>query len=157
VTPIYVFICTKTTAATVVPARYNDQNEFNRKVKGAFVANQSGHLQAGRLAFFSVPDAVPNHLLCDGSILDRVSFPQLFEHLRDTFGGDGVDTFAIPDYRGDIFAMPSDTPAQSVSDGGTVSTGGTVSSGATGGTTGGNVVSGGKPVPLADNTDINPQ
>jgi hypothetical protein len=147
-TPVYVWICTKSTAPTAVPARYDNQVELNRKVMGAFVGLAGGYLTAGDLKLRPTADAIANHLLCDGSVLAKEQFPQLFEYLGDTFGGDGVATFGLPDYRGDILAMPDETPDQTVSDGGTVSTGGTVtppSGNQTGGTTGGNVVSGGRP------------
>lgn len=45
----------------------------------------------------------PGHLLCDGSELSCESYPELFNILSDTYGGnlDSVDpTFALPDFRG---------------------------------------------------------
>lgn len=38
--------------------------------------------------------------ICDGTVLNIADHPQLFTLLGDTYGGDGIATFAIPDLRG---------------------------------------------------------
>jgi hypothetical protein len=92
---------------------------------------------------------VSNHLLCDGATLNITQFPDLFAAIGTTFGGDGVTTFQLPDYGNQALTVPVITAAQTVDASGTVSTGGTVETptgaGQTGGSTGGNVVSGGRP------------
>lgn len=52
---------------------------------------------------------VPNHyLICDGSEYDILLYPELANHILDNFGsynyfgGDGVNTFAVPDLRGEF-------------------------------------------------------
>lgn len=145
-TPVYAFICTKTTYAVVVP---NDGPDFQRRTSNAFKAIQQGFFNVGDLLFRPTQDAVPFHLLCDGSVLNKTDFPQLADYLGDTFGGDGVTTFGIPDYSNDFIAMPALTVTQETDQSGTVTTGGTVTTptdpGQAGGTTGGNVPSGGRP------------
>lgn len=44
-----------------------------------------------------IPDT---HLECDGSIYNKSDFPALFLKLGSLYGGDGINTFAVPDYRG---------------------------------------------------------
>src|SRR5262249_44858329 len=39
-------------------------------------------------------------MLCDGTILDIRQHIPLFAILRDAYGGDGIQTFALPDLRG---------------------------------------------------------
>lgn len=36
-------------------------------------------------------------MTCDGAILDIVSFPDLFAVIEDSYGGDGVIDYALPD------------------------------------------------------------
>lgn len=38
-------------------------------------------------------------LLCNGEEYDVIDYPDLFAVIGDTYGGDGVDTFAVPDLR----------------------------------------------------------
>lgn len=41
------------------------------------------------------------YLLCDGSILNRVTYADLYAIIGDSYGnGDGATTFSIPDFRG---------------------------------------------------------
>ena len=51
------------------------------------------------LAFFRVPD---NWLACDGSLLSIAQFSTLFSLIGTTYGGDGENTFAVPDLRGRV-------------------------------------------------------
>lgn len=148
-TALWVFICTKTTADVVVPRFARTQEEYNRRVSGGFTAIAGGHTRAGDLLLRPTTGAVSNHLLCDGATLNITQFPDLFAAIGTTFGGDGVTTFQLPDYGNQALTVPVITAAQTVDASGTVSTGGTVETptgaGQTGGSTGGNVVSGGRP------------
>lgn len=139
--PLFVFIAVKTTADFIVPVSAASQTEFNRKVKNAFAGLVGGVLRVGDLKFRPNQSALANHLLCDGSTITRAMFPQLVEELNP-----GGDSATLPNYTGSVEAT-APTVEQVVSDGGTVSTGGTVSDGTTGGTTGGNVPSGGRVKP----------
>lgn len=148
-TGIYVFIATKTTFATVLPAFTGDQADYNRRVRSTFVANAGGAVTVGDLKLRPTSDSIANHILCDGGEVPKIGFPELFAYIGDTQGAP-VDplNFVLPNY---LTTLPIATtaPAQTVDDGGTVSTGGTVTTpttpGQTGGTHGGNVPSGGRP------------
>lgn len=47
---------------------------------------------------------VPNGFLpCDGSLVSRTTYSELFQTIGDKYGvGDGVSTFGIPDFRGRV-------------------------------------------------------
>ena len=148
-TPVYIFICTKTTADVVIPKFARTQEEYNRRVAGGFQAFAGGHTRAGDLLLRPTTNAVSNHLLCDGSTLEILSFPDLYNAIGTAFGGDGITTFNLPNYGNQALTVPVLTVTQTIDPSGTVSTGGTVTtpsgSGQTGGSSGGNVVSGGRP------------
>lgn len=149
-TAIYAFIATETTNEQAIPTNETSQAEFNRKVALGFRDLSGGTTYVGDIKFRPTQAAVPKHLLCDGSVLQAESFPQLFAYLGNTFGGDGLTTFALPDYGNQPIAVPTITVTQTVDQGGTVSTGGEVTTpgtpAQTGGTDGGNVPSGGRPI-----------
>ncbi len=148
---VYIFVCTKTTAPVALPSRAFNQVEYNRKISNTFRAAADGHLTVGDLKLRPNGDAIAQHLLCDGTAVSRVGFPELFALLGTTEGaGDGTTTFNLPNYLGAPLAVPASAPAQTVTTSGTVSSGTPVTtpapgSGQTGGTAGGNVPSGGRP------------
>lgn len=146
---MYVFICTKSTAAIALPTRSFNQDEYNRRISNTFRQIGGGHLVVGDLKLRPSGQSLENHLLCDGSAISRVAFPELFAFLGTTEGvGDGLTTFNIPNYLGAPLEVPATAPVQTVTDSGTVSSGETViqptDPAQTGGTTGGDVVSGGR-------------
>jgi len=147
-TNVYAFIATKTTYEIALPSLANSQADFNRRVRGAFSGLSGGWTQAGDIKLRPNQNAITNHLLCDGSTLNITDFPQLYEEIGTDFGGDGVTTFALPDYSGQALTIPAITVTQTVTDSATVSTGGTVTQptqpGQAGGSTGGNIQSGGR-------------
>jgi microcystin-dependent protein len=54
----------------------------------------------GSLVLFGSVTAPPGWALCDGSLLNRVTFATLFAVIGTTYGaGDGSTTFAVPDLR----------------------------------------------------------
>lgn len=139
----FTFIATKTTADFVVPVSAASQQEFNRKVKNAFSGLVGGVLRCGDLLDRPVQNAVSNHLLCDGSTINRAQFPELVQLLNP-----GGTTATLPNYTGTV-TITAPTVTQTVNASGTVSTGAAVTdSGDAGGTTGGNVFSGGRIRPL---------
>lgn len=149
---LFIFIATKTTADTVVPPTTGNQADFNRRVANAFRANAGGHLVVGDLKLRPNGYAIPNHLLCDGSAVSRISFPELFELLGVSEGaGDGATTFNLPNYLGAPLEIPATAPPQTVTVSGTVADSTPITqptdAGQTGGTDGGNVVSGGRVLP----------
>ena len=142
----YRFIATKTTYQTTIPAFIKSLPELVHRVRGALLAGQS--LTVGELKDFPLSNAIANHLLCDGSEVAQIDFPELYAYLGDS-QGTPVDSanFVLPDYVG--AATPAATYPPQITEGATVSTGGTITEpsdpGQTGGSTGGNVPSGGRP------------
>jgi hypothetical protein len=99
VSEFYAYICTKTTADPYIPARTASVDILSRDVSDAFSALSGGHNQVGRLAFFPVQRAVPNHLLCDGREILKTSFPELYSYIGDSQGASGDPLkFKLPDY-----------------------------------------------------------
>lgn len=138
----YAFICVKTSADFVVPVNAPSQVEFNRKVYNAFRGLVGGVTRVGDIKLRPTQDAIDNHLICDGSTITREAFPQLV----DLLAGTTATTATLPNYSGTLTIAP--VTVTQTTEGGTVSTGGTITepsgSGQTGGSTGGNVVSGGR-------------
>lgn len=66
--------------------------------------------------------APKHYLICDGAIYNIVDYPYLAQHMIDNFGkvnyfgGDGIDTFAVPDLRGE-FLRGTGTNAHTTSGG----------------------------------------
>jgi microcystin-dependent protein len=55
----------------------------------------------GSVIAYAGPTPPAGWLLCDGSLVDRAAFPELFAAIGTCHGeGDASTTFAIPDYRG---------------------------------------------------------
>jgi hypothetical protein len=144
VTVAFWFITTKTSYEVAVPVDARDQAEFNRRVAYALQEISGGITNAGELVLRASPNAVANHLLCDGQTLDTINFPQL----ADALGATG-DTFTLPT-QAEIWAnsVTPPTPPTQVIEGGSVSSGTTTTTpdgaGQTGGSSGGGVNSGGR-------------
>ena len=56
----------------------------------------------GEIRIFAGNFAPQGWAICDGSILSIANFEVLFALLGTTYGGDGVNTFKLPDMRGRI-------------------------------------------------------
>ncbi|HZW26299.1 MAG TPA: tail fiber protein [Gallionella sp.] len=56
----------------------------------------------GEIKLFSGNYAPQDWRICDGSMLDVNSYQALFSLLGTIYGGDGVNTFALPDLRGRV-------------------------------------------------------
>lgn len=95
---IFVYICTKTTADPFLPPRTTSVDVLSRDVSDAFAALAGGHYTVGKLAFFPQQRSVPNHLLCDGREVAKVSFPELYGYLGDAEGTAGPDSFRLPNF-----------------------------------------------------------
>lgn len=153
---VFTFVATKTTYANVVPRGPMSQQKFNRSVANAIAGNQGGTTRVGELRDFPLSTAIPGFLLCDGSEVAQIDFPELYAYLGDSQGTPvNAANFLIPNYVGAKTQAPT-APAQTIV-GGTVSTGGTATSptqpGQAGGTVGGSPVSGGRPRTLSENED----
>ena len=53
----------------------------------------------GEIRMVAFTFAPQNWLLCDGSLLPIANYDTLFNLIGTTYGGDGVNTFALPDLR----------------------------------------------------------
>ncbi len=56
----------------------------------------------GEIRMFSGTYAPRYWALCDGQILDIASYSSLFALIGTTYGGDGRQSFALPDLRGRV-------------------------------------------------------
>lgn len=146
---VYWYICSRSAYPVTVPTVASNQNNFNRQVSNAIGGLRNSRHGVGDLLARPIVKAIKDHLLCDGSAVSRVSYPQLFAEIGTEWGvGDGATTFNLPNLVGTALPVPVSAPPQTVTDS-TVSTGETVTEptelAETGGSTGGNVGTGGRP------------
>lgn len=146
---VFWYICMRSAQTPVLPTVAADQREHNRRVANALESLAKSRHKVGDVKPRPALQSIPDHLLCDGSEVSRAAFPQLFAEIGTTWGaGDGSTTFNIPDLIGAALPVALTAPAQVISSGGTVSAGEPVtaptSPGEAGGTTGGNIGTGGK-------------
>jgi hypothetical protein len=151
---LYWFICTNAAYPSAVPVVAGSQANFNRQAANAIAGLNKTRHEVGSLLVRPTADPVNNHLLCDGTAIDRTAFPQLFAMLGTSWGaGNGTTTFNIPNLiaqAGQPAALPIaiTAPVQTVAET-TVSTTDTViveptAPTETGGGKGGNIISGGR-------------
>lgn len=57
-------------------------------------------LPIGGIMMYGGSTAPTSWLTCDGSIKAIATYPALFSAIGAAFGGDGITTFSVPDYRG---------------------------------------------------------
>ena len=146
---VYTFIATKTTYATTIPVYVEGLAELTRRVRNALSATDYP-IRVGELRDYPLAVAVPNFLLCDGSELLKLAFPELAEYLTGDPAYQAADAanFLLPNYLGTKTQSPT-APPQTI-EGGAVIIGDAPSTsepapGGTGGTTGAGSVSGGRP------------
>jgi len=82
----------------------------------------------GQIILWSVPWVPRGWALCDGSLLSIAQNSALFALLGTTYGGDGVNTFALPDLRGKVSVGSQNMAAVGVTSGAPTAT--TVAAGA---------------------------
>ncbi len=62
-----------------------------------------GNLPAGTIVHFANKTAPEGYLECDGDVVSRATYPELFAAIGEYFGkGDGETTFGLPDLRGEF-------------------------------------------------------
>jgi len=140
------FIATKTTYAATIPSTVSSLADLVYRVRKALLATDYP-LRVGELKDYPLSTAQGNMLLCDGSEVAKLSFPELYAYLGDSQGTPvNPDNFLLPDFVG--AATPAAVyPVQEVT-GCDVNTGGVITEptqpGQTGGVVGGNPPSGGR-------------
>lgn len=79
-----------------------DQNNVGSGQSGnqLYFANTAVLNPVGMVTDFAGATAPAGWLLCFGQVLNIASYPELFVAISNTYGGDGITTFGIPDVRG---------------------------------------------------------
>ena len=54
----------------------------------------------GAVNLYPYINTPPDQLLCDGRILSTQQYPALFSLILNSYGGDGTETFALPNLLG---------------------------------------------------------
>lgn len=67
----------------------------------------------GEIRLFAGSFAPDGWALCDGSLLSIAENSGLFSQIGTSYGGDGVNTFALPDLRGRVPVSQGQTPGMS--------------------------------------------
>lgn len=95
---IFTFIATKTTYASTIPPVARDLNDLSRRVRDAMLATDYP-IRVGELRDYPLAVAVENFLLCDGSEIAQLDFPELYAYLTDSQGTPADPAnFLLPDY-----------------------------------------------------------
>lgn len=82
----------------------NDGGEL-RKITVANLLNSIGQVPIGGVIDWAGTSIPTGYLWCDGSVISRTSYADLFTVIGTTYGaGDGSTTFALPDCRGRVTA-----------------------------------------------------
>lgn len=116
---LFAYIATKQTADPFIPPMTQNVNKLARDVSDGFSALQGGYYRVGEISFYPAQRAVANHLLCDGTEVSKVSFPELFEYLGDSQGTPAdPENFVLPNFVGTL--EPATTVIPEVIEGGTV-------------------------------------
>ena len=68
----------------------------------------------GEVVWFAGTDVPGGYAKADGALLSIAEHPQLYALIGSVFGGDGVDTFALPDLRGRAIVDAGDDPIGTV-------------------------------------------
>lgn len=148
---VYTFIATRTSYASTIPLGLTNMSELNRRVRGALLAT-GFPTRVGDLIDRPRPASIENFLLCDGSEVAKIDFPELWAYLEpEAADNEGLATdtanFLLPDYVG-AKTQATTAPPQVVVGGtvqvGTAPTTPPASPGTSGGTVG-NPPSGGRP------------
>lgn len=60
----------------------------------------STEISLGRIVLYPGSRVPDGWMACEGQVLEKAKYPKLFELLGALYGGDGNETFALPDLRG---------------------------------------------------------
>jgi microcystin-dependent protein len=56
----------------------------------------------GEIRIFSFPRIPSGWFACDGNLKSIAQYQTLYTLIGTTYGGDGVQTFGVPDFRGQV-------------------------------------------------------
>ena len=70
-----------------------------KKIKQALGMSGDGYELVGSVSTFAGTYAPMGYFDCDGRLLSVKEYPELFSIIYTTYGGDGVNNFALPDLR----------------------------------------------------------
>lgn len=113
---VYTFIATKSTYAATIPLYVKDLTDLTRRIRNTLSGNQYP-IRVGELRDFPQAVALENFLLCDGSELPQIDFPELAAYLGNSQGTPANPAnFLLPNYLGSKTQSP-DAPPQTVDPG----------------------------------------
>ncbi|WP_375038580.1 phage tail protein [Acinetobacter sp. RW6] len=84
------------------PARQWFNWLFNSLTKKINEIIEESHAAIGLVSICPFEDIPTSHLECDGKIYNISEYPKLAVKLGNKYGGDGVLTFGVPDYRAEF-------------------------------------------------------
>ena len=114
---IYWFICVRAAYPPVVPTVAASQGDFNRRTANAIGGIMKSRHEVGDLLARPIATPIRDHILCDGSAIPRLSYPQLFAAIGTEWGaGDGTTTFNIPNLIATALPTATTAPPQVVTD-----------------------------------------
>ena len=107
---IYTFIATKKSYATTIPLNISSLGDLVRRVRNALSAT-AYPTRVGELRDFPLAVAVENFLLCDGSEIAQIDFPELYAYLTDSQGTPiSPANFLLPNYLASKTQAPTAPP-----------------------------------------------
>jgi microcystin-dependent protein len=84
-------------------------------VEGIYPPYDGGHLYndiiIGEIRLFAGTYAPAGFMFCQGQLVSIASYSELFTLVGTTYGGDGVNNFALPDLRGSVPVNVGTPPA----------------------------------------------
>jgi microcystin-dependent protein len=86
---------------------------FLGRARRAEAAPQSVPAFIGEIQIFAGSYAPQGWVFCDGQLLAIASYPDLFNVIGTTYGGNGTTHFAVPDLRGRVPLQPGQGPGLS--------------------------------------------
>ena len=66
------------------------------------IINDKNKVLIGSITAYAGQTVPEGYMICDGSTLNKADYPELFDIIGTAYGGDGVDTFRIPNLLGKV-------------------------------------------------------
>ena len=103
---MFLTVAATASATIILPHTFRDESPALAHEVNANFAALAGAVEAlipvgAVLPFAGAAAAIPEGwLLCNGQQLDPTNYPDLYTAIGEAHGGDGGDSFRVPDYRG---------------------------------------------------------